>query len=365
MAGDSPMDPATGVPLWAEPGYRDGSWQPVILTQDTNQLAASYYESFSNGGWSKYGHKGYLGYAWYRMQVPLTDGQDGELAIAEMSEGNDAYQMFWDGKLVGSCGFTEDGQLRGALSTVHSPHLLPMGTGKGAGGGVVEHTLAIRVWAGATGLLRMGAQGGLLGGPSLGRPDAIRAQLLNQKFRILQEEAYPPMELLLLFLVAMLAWGQKLFDRDEPVYGWIGSMLFVTGLYNVTLLLAYSGVLDIRAQLLVDDVVLDLLMLGGWALVWWVWFRFRRPKWIPWGIAAATVAHAALRLLQDAYMFDGATEFGNQAMYQGISTGIRVVCLLLLFAVVVLGIKRHGREGWFILPFAVMIMPQQFTGESN
>ena len=45
--GDSPIDPATGKPLWAEPGLDDSSWEAMDLTpQATAAELASAAQNF-------------------------------------------------------------------------------------------------------------------------------------------------------------------------------------------------------------------------------------------------------------------------------------------------------------------------------
>src|ERR1700722_11375806 len=45
---------------WAQSDFDDSSWEDVDLTPGSTGLAP---------GWTARGHKGYSGYAWYRLQV--------------------------------------------------------------------------------------------------------------------------------------------------------------------------------------------------------------------------------------------------------------------------------------------------------
>lgn len=362
--GDSPVDAATGEPVWAEPGYDDSQWETMDLTPmagDDNRGMPS------SGGWAAHGHAGYLGWAWYRLKVPLPVSTRIPLAAAELYGVDDAYQFFVDGRLLGGFGeFDKSSKFSRPPKTYSFQvlmFLLPDGTGSQDGSGAVTRTLAFRVWAGPNGLLRGGGVGGLNGGPIFGAADAVAAQVRVELSYFMWNAAYPPFEMLVLFLLALLALGQNLFDRQDHVYPWIASMLIVTGLYDVVQLLSYAGRLDFTSQLLIDDVLLDPLLLGGWAMVWWMWFRFRRPRWVPWAIGAVTLMNAAARLLEDSYMVWITTSLAHVPLFREIAAVVRVLGIALLFFVVALGIKRQGREGWIILPFALLIAPQQFTGE--
>jgi hypothetical protein len=82
--GDSPIDPETGKPLWAEPGFDDSKWETVDLTP--KEGAADPISGVS----------GYWGYAWYRSRVRCEiAGSDG-LALAGPADMDDAYQVFMD-----------------------------------------------------------------------------------------------------------------------------------------------------------------------------------------------------------------------------------------------------------------------------
>jgi hypothetical protein len=101
--GDSPIDPSTHAPLWAAPGFDDSQWETVDLTpQGVNDPLGG----FSNyvKGWTARGHAGYSGYAWYRIRVQVSVVPGQELALAGPEDVDDAYQLFGDGKLVGSFG---------------------------------------------------------------------------------------------------------------------------------------------------------------------------------------------------------------------------------------------------------------------
>jgi hypothetical protein len=67
--GDSPIDPKTGRPLWAEPGFDDSHWETVDLTPKDGAVDPSNGTSSYVPGWTAKGHPGYWGYAWYRIRV--------------------------------------------------------------------------------------------------------------------------------------------------------------------------------------------------------------------------------------------------------------------------------------------------------
>jgi hypothetical protein len=59
--GDSPIDPKTGQPLWAEPGFDDSNWETVDLTAKAGAFDPAQGPSGYLPGWTAKGHPGYWG----------------------------------------------------------------------------------------------------------------------------------------------------------------------------------------------------------------------------------------------------------------------------------------------------------------
>ena len=69
--GDSPVDPVTHAPLWAEPEFDDSKWEVVDLTPKDGAINPINGQSDYVPGWTAKGHPGYWGYAWYRIRVQV------------------------------------------------------------------------------------------------------------------------------------------------------------------------------------------------------------------------------------------------------------------------------------------------------
>src|SRR3954470_12631688 len=102
--GDSPVDPASHAPLWAEPGFDDSKWERVDLTPPDGSLDPVYGVSGMVPGWTTRGHAGHWGYGWYRLSGQVTAPTGKELAIEGPPGVDDGYQVFQNGNLVGSFG---------------------------------------------------------------------------------------------------------------------------------------------------------------------------------------------------------------------------------------------------------------------
>ncbi len=102
--GDSPIDPKTGKPLWAEPDFNDSTWETVDLTPKEGTVDPDTGDLGYVPGWTTHGHPGYWGYAWYRIRVHVSHERGKELALAGPSDIDDSYQVFANGGLLGSFG---------------------------------------------------------------------------------------------------------------------------------------------------------------------------------------------------------------------------------------------------------------------
>jgi hypothetical protein len=107
--GDSPIDPKTGKPLWAEPDFDDSKWETVDLTPKDGAFDPVAGLTGYVPGWTAKRHPGYWGYAWYRIRVQVLtqpgQARQGEgLPLAGPADLDDAYQVFDNGELAGHFG---------------------------------------------------------------------------------------------------------------------------------------------------------------------------------------------------------------------------------------------------------------------
>ena len=102
--GDSPIDPSTGKPLWSEPGFDDSGWESVDLAPPSGSYDPIAGTSEYLPGWTARGHKGYWGYAWYRIRVRVDSRPGVKLALAGPSDVDDVYEAFEDNARAGDPG---------------------------------------------------------------------------------------------------------------------------------------------------------------------------------------------------------------------------------------------------------------------
>ena len=91
-------------PQWADPNFDDSQWESVDLTPKSGSFDPIGGISSYVPGWTAKGHPGAWGYGWYRIRVRVMNSPGERLAINAPSDVDDAYQVFANGRLLGSFG---------------------------------------------------------------------------------------------------------------------------------------------------------------------------------------------------------------------------------------------------------------------
>lgn len=352
ITGDSPIDPATGQPLWAQPGFDDSHWENLDLTPEAGSTEFTTGLGNYVPGWTTRGHPGYSGYAWYRIRIRLA-GEPGEkLALAGPAVIDDAYQVYANGALLGSFG-----KFSGPTPVSYNgqPMLFAAPPISGTPQNPGSEVLAFRVWMAPETPIQQEDAGGIHTAPILGNAETVGAGYTMTWLQLIQEallpEAMMALAALLCTAVAVTLW---VFDRGDRVYLWMaGVYLLSTVMYGLSVWDYCTQTVSFRADVLLNDCVIHALLSAGWVMVWWVWFGRPRPRWIP-------QAAAVLCLLLMVSRAAGSQTLGI-ALHQGlamaaeqISLAIRLLYALLTLWIVIQGIRRQGLEGWLVLPAVLL-----------
>ena len=358
--GDSPRDPAAGAPLWAQPGFDDARWEVVDLTPKAGMFDPWSGASGYLPGWTARGHAGYSGYAWYRIRVNVETRPGEKLALAGPTDVDDAYQVFSNGKLVGSFG---DFSKSTPAIYFAQPQMfsLDQQVGNKASPQLV---LAFRVWMGTHSLLQPEA-GGLHNPPLLGDTGAVAAHYQLRWHKLLG--AYLPLafEALMFALLAIMAFSLMLFDHTDRVYPWAGSLMLLTAVdFALSAITSWTTYLNFQLPTILRDNFLTPLIWGGWVMLWWVWFRLHRPAWLPRAVDLLTVLLIVANTISGELLLPFVPHSVAVA-FLPVSLLIRVLFFVLLIWVVVLGIRRKGAEGWLVVPVVVLRGLGQFQAEHS
>lgn len=348
--GDSPVDPKTGKPLWAERDFDDSKWETVDLTPQPGESDPTNGDSRYVSGWTARGHAGYMGWAWYRLRITVAKKPGDRIAISAPLQVEDGYQVFANGTLVGSLGkFGSKGELLDTYFPVPGSYVLPVFPGKEKSD--TELTIAFRVWLGPAGFYSLPESGGLHYAPVLGAGNAIEAQLHMDWDESLLMESASAIDIFIFLILAILAASLILFDRSDQVYLWIAGTLLMLVFNDAisTIIPLFTDWIDQNAFILLTTAVFTPLYFSGWVMVWWKWFHLQSPAWVPASVAAVTVALMACNAL-GSYVF--ATVFSHpvREVFTAGSFVLRVLILGLMCLVVTLGIRMDGIRAWLVLP---------------
>lgn len=357
--GDSPVDPATNQPLWANPAFDDSQWETLDLTPKSGAQNPITGISGYTPGWAARGHAGYSGYAWYRIRVQVDSAPDVRLALAGPSQVDDSYQVFYAGTLVGSFG---DFSAHDPSVYYAEPMMFPLPPAADASHAGSTRVIAFRIWMQAKTLSENSQVGGFESAPFLGEADAMTAQHRVLFDELLRAYLWVPIEATVFGLLGLVALSLVLFDRSDRVYLWIGGLLL---LFSVD---AFSGSLAVwttwvpsNYDSLSHEIVLFSLQYAGWVMVWRTWFQQRRPGWIPWALVPLVLVLIVSQAISLNFFFIASTPVISTAHV--VSLGVRLFLSAILFYIVYKGIREQGLEGWLVLPAVLLATAAEFFRE--
>jgi hypothetical protein len=358
--GDSPIDPATNTPLWAQPDFDDSSWETVDLTPKGVRDPLGGFSGYVKG-WTAKGHAGHWGYGWYRIRVQV-DAQPGEdLALAGPAYVDDVYQVFDNGTLIGTFG-----KFNGRQPTVYytEPMMfkLPQApAGKDHASQV--RVLAFRLWMAPATLVTQPDTGGLHTAPLLGSASAVSAGYQLNWVELVRAQVSSIVEGLLFLLLAAVSFSLTRLDRSDRVYTWMGAVFLVqVGIRLSSGIGSLTQILDATISNVVQDAILNPLLFGCWVMVWWVWFRLQRPSWVPKAVGLLTAGFMLSTLVGENLLYP-LISLPVADIFHTASIAVRLALLVLLVLVVFWGIRRQGAEGWLVLPPVALFIFAQFTAE--
>lgn len=348
-------------PAWADPNYDDSGWETVDLTPKSGSFDPIGGASGYVPGWTAKGDPGYWGWAWYRFRVRIATRPGQKLAINGPADVDDAYQIFANGRLLGSFGrFPAGSQFPVYYFTRPRMFLLPSSMDAAAPDTIV---LALRFWMSPTSMIFVPDAGGMHTAPLLGRAGVVAARYQLDWLELVRRHAATAALAVLFFLLAVLAGSLFFLDRSDPVYRWIAAVFLLMSIGALASCLSnWTEVLSITGWDRIDIFILAPLETGGWAMAWWVWFRLRRPAWMPKLILILTLLDAAAFGVFDPTLLLYFSRSTMSALHW-IAGGVEVAFFLLMAWIVLQGIRRQGWEGWLTLPAVVLLGISQFDHE--
>jgi hypothetical protein len=341
-------------PHWADADFDDSGWETVDLTPGPgahdNDVGLSGYVP----GWNARGHRGYSGYAWYRMRISLTAPPDFALAMTGPPYVDNAYQAYFNGRLLGGSG-TFEGVMPKVYGSQPRLFALPAGTREGV--------IAIRVWAGPGRVASAADAGGIHIAPAVGEASAVNDRYLlewRQTFLGYVVDVIPG---ILLVLAALTSAILIPFDRSDRAYRWMMVALLLTAAIRFNqAIMFWMQIEDFEAYVLIRHVFLAPLCFGAWTMAWLTWFRIERPRWIPFAALVFTVAQVASELLAGSWRPTTVPTAMTTALHD-VSAGLRLGFLALLLLIAALGLLHERMRSALALLAMALVATGLFATE--
>ncbi|HZZ41210.1 MAG TPA: PP2C family protein-serine/threonine phosphatase [Acidobacteriaceae bacterium] len=357
--GDSPLDPRTGQPLWSDPGFNDSGWETVDLTPASGAENPITGTAGYVPGWTKRGHPGYWGYAWYRIRIH-TDAEPGIRFALAGPQIDDAYQLYDNGVLAGHFG---DFLPHGHLLYYSQPVLIDLPPVASDSSGHSTQVLAFRVWMQASTLYQANAVGGFESAPVIGEASTIALVYHSLRDQLTRVYLWQPVEAGLFSLLGLLALSLFFFDRSDRVYLWIGALLLIAAIDATSGAFAvWTTWIDSRYDVVSHNFVLAALEYAGWVMIWRLWFRQRRPAWLPWALIPMVVALGVSQAFSENFFATFASGPAS-AIGHAVSLALRLTMAAFLLLIVVKGIREQGIEGWLALAPVLLETTAEFSHE--
>ncbi|MBA3832860.1 MAG: glycoside hydrolase [Chthoniobacterales bacterium] len=328
---------------WSSPDFDDSQWETVDLTPEPGAHDSDVGLTNYVRGWWVRGHQGYVGFAWYRARISIHASPGVEVAILAPAYVEDAYQFFWNDKLIGG-----SGDFAKASPAIYStkPQLMrvpPSDPGQG------DTVIAIRVWM-SPGMEREPDGGGMHIAPKLGEAEAIDTSYQVQWLETVRGYIVDVMEPAAFALLALLAWRLAQAERARTFHTWLSAALLLTAALRANQALYFwTSHESLSTYLVVRSTILEPLGLAVWVMTWRSWFRLNNPPWF----MGAIVALTALTMVQSLAGDPVATT-------RWIPRAMMAVIFLTSF---VAGVRRREPDRWLAVVAMVLVGTGQFADE--
>ena len=345
-------------PRWAGPGFDDSGWELVDLAAPASATDGDVGLPNYAPGWSAKGHRGYFGYAWYRIRVHLRTPVGESVALLGPWAVDSAYQVYENGRLLGGVG-----DFSGPTPTAHGYHYPTFFALPSVASGDATVVIAIRVWMGPWAAAAPDA-GGMHIAPVIGERQPIAAQYDLQWLKIFEGYVVDAIPALLFLLAAIMVLCVQPFDRGGTAYPWLAAALTLSGIQRGNqAFFFWLQVETIREFVIFIIALTGSLSLGAWMMAWRGWLKVMAPAWLPKAVAVLTLVLFAAQLLARPWLFHAEFPHFVSAGVRAAITAARLAFLLTYVLIAHQGIRNRGRDGWYALPAVLAIGAVLFAPE--
>ncbi|HTV05844.1 MAG TPA: SpoIIE family protein phosphatase [Acidobacteriaceae bacterium] len=330
-------------PQWSSPSFDDSSWE----TTNVGTPADSYDPNAGTAGfvpgWTAKGHPGYSGFAWYRIRIHL-NGANGPLSLLAPSDVDDSYQLFINGRLLGSFG---DFNRRLPSVYITHPRMFRIPGSILRPGGTMD--IAFRFYMAPIELTQI-APGGMHNPPYIGFTDAI-VSFYHVQWEVMYRSTAPSLvDFLIYLLFTLLIFMLYAFDRTERILLLPLAACVLEASYTLVLLAAADSSLLTASSMIYGGATLVPASIIFWALTWWAYFGLGQKKWLR--NATIIIGAFATTVLLLFHLFTTNSPHAPHYIFiaYSIATGIFNVALAFVVALIAwFGIRQAQKIDWMLL----------------
>jgi hypothetical protein len=282
---------------WADPVFDDSNWENVDLTPTPGAHDSDVGLKNYVPGWSTKGHRGYLGFAWYRMTLRVAAPNGDALWLVGPADVDNAYQLFFNGHLVGGIG--DFARNPPAVVSIR-PRLfkLPraLWTVKD---GQWTSVVAIRVVLERGSLVRSQSDsGGIHIAPLLGSEKGAGDHYRMQWLQMVEGYAVDAVEPIGFLLLAIMALSLMPFDPKNRFYPWLAAALVLLAAARVNQPIYFLAQIETMHEFAFWRlVVIDALTFAAWTMAWRAAFDPQSSHRSVWAAGILASLYAVARLL--------------------------------------------------------------------
>jgi hypothetical protein len=346
---------------WAGPDFDDSDWESVDLTPAAGAHDSDVGLTGYVPGWQTKGHRGYIGYAWYRVRFSIESPAGEGLALSGPPYVDSAYQVFFDGRLIG-----EFGDFSGATPAaygIHRPKFFPLSAADiSMAQSQNGFLIAFRVWMGSW-MLGDPESGGIRIAPSLGTTAGADARYQAQRWETVRGYIVDAGEAVFFWLLALVACSLIPFDPSNPAYRWLAAALVFMGVARANQAVFFWWEFEsLHGFELLTVVLMIPLSLGAWTLAWYYWVRPRHSAWLPAAVGALTLTLVISTILRRSWFY-GTFAPSFEAAIRFCSMCVRLIFLILTLLIVFRILVQPSREKWFLIPAVLLLSVGLFAQE--
>ena len=332
-------------PLWAAAGFNDSTWETIDLTPAPGSHDGDVGLRNYVPGWGARGHRGYTGFAWYRMSIRVNDTGDSAIYLVGPAAVDNGYQLFFNGRLVGGIGDLTRSP-PSIVSIQPRRFALPRAwwtPDEGKLSGVIAFRVATLKGVSAP------DGGGIHIAPLIGTGPGAGDYYRLEWLQTVEGYAVDAVEPFLFLALAIMALCLVPFDRKERFFPWLAATLVLLALARVNQPVFFLWQFEtIREFVLWRLTIVDALTFAAWTMAWSACFGLQDVRWIRISTAILTAAYLLTRALS--------TPVLSPSLPAGVSHAFATVLQFVRYGFVWLsayifyrGISRHARADWIAL----------------